>query len=426
MQSAGRRRDAERWTPTPDAGAGAGAGADAEAGPEMTGTAAPRVAYLDNAATTPIRPEALEAMLPWLTTRFGNASGGHSMARAARRAVDDARDVLAEVLGGEPGEVIFTSGGTEADNLAVTGAALAARERGMDRPVIGCSAVEHAAVLESVRAAGGDELAVDHDGLIDLAGLEEWLGENSGRVAEVSVMLVNNETGVIQPVTKVSRLVRDLAPGALVHSDAVQALGWLDVAGMSAEVDLLTMSAHKIGGPKGAGALLVRSAARSRVRPVLRGGPQERELRAGTHGVAGIVGMACAARLCLVGRDEATERVAGLADSLVAGLLAKIERAEAAVPRDLRIGAICNVWFEGVEAEELLVLLDELGVCASAGSACASGALEPSHVLLAMGRSRDEAGRHVRFSLGRSTTKVDVDQAIAATSQAVARLRGAA
>ena len=311
-------------------------------------------------------------------------------------------------------------------NLAVTGAALAARERGMDRPVIGCSAVEHVAVLEPVRAAGGDELAVDHDGVIDLAGLEEWLAKNSGRVAEVSVMLVNNETGVIQPVTNVSGLVRDLAPGALVHSDAVQALGWLDVAGMSAEVDLLTMSAHKIGGPKGAGALLVRSAARSRVRPVLRGGPQERELRAGTHGVADIVGMACAARLCSAERDEATQRVAGLADSLVAGLLAEVERAEAAVPRDLRIGAICNVWFDGVEAEELLVVLDELGVCASAGSACASGALEPSHVLLAMGRSRDEAGRHVRYSLGRSTTKMDVDQAIAATSEAVARLRGAA
>ena len=292
--------------------------------------------------------------------------------------------------------------------------------------MIGCSAVEHVAVLEPVRAAGGDELAVDHDGVIDLAGLEEWLAKNSGRVAEVSVMLVNNETGVIQPVTNVSGLVRDLAPGALVHSDAVQALGWLDVAGMSAEVDLLTMSAHKIGGPKGAGALLVRSAARSRVRPVLRGGPQERELRAGTHGVADIVGMACAARLCSAERDEATQRVAGLADSLVAGLLAEVERAEAAVPRDLRIGAICNVWFDSVEAEELLVVLDELGVCASAGSACASGALEPSHVLLAMGRSRDEAGRHVRYSLGRSTTKMDVDQAIAATSEAVARLRGAA
>jgi len=390
----------------------------------MTGTAEPRVAYLDNAATTPIRPEVLEAMLPWLTTRYGNASGGHSMARAARRAVDDARDTIGEVLGGEPGEIVFTSGGTEADNLAVTGAASAARERGMDRPLIGCSAVEHAAVLEPVRAAGGDEIAVDHDGVIGLDGLEEWLAANAERVAEVSVMLVNNETGIIEPLADVARLVRDLAPGALVHTDAVQPLGWLDVASSAAGADLVAVSAHKIGGPKGVGALLVRSAARSHVRPVLRGGPQERELRAGTHGVAGIVGMACATRLCAAERHQTSKRVTELAEAFVTGVLAGVPETAAAVPRERRIGAICNLWFAGVEAEELLVVLDELGVCASAGSACASGALEPSHVLVAMGRSPEEAAHHARFSLGYSTTKDDVDQAIGATIKAVARLRG--
>jgi cysteine desulfurase len=381
------------------------------------------VAYLDNAATTQTRPEVLEAMLPWLTTRFGNASGGHSMARAARRAVDDARDTLAEVLGGEPGEVVFTSGGTEADNLAVTGAVLAAHERGMDRPLIGCSAVEHAGVLEPVRAAGGDELVVDDDGVISLAVLEEWLAANADRVTEVSVMLVNNETGVVEPVADVARLVADLAPGALVHSDAVQALGWLDVASLGAGADLIAVSGHKIGGPKGVGALLVRSAARPHVRPVLRGGPQERELRAGTHGVAGIVGMACAARLCSAERDRASRRVTVLAEALVTGVLEGVDESAAAVPPERRIGAICNLWFAGVEAEELLVVLDELGVCASAGSACASGALEPSHVLLAMGRSREEAARHVRFSLGYTTTQHDVDQAVEATIEAVNRLR---
>lgn len=386
------------------------------------GAAAARVAYLDNAATTPVRPEVLEEMLPWLTTRYGNASGGHSMARAARRAVDDARDTLAEVLGGEPGEVVFTSGGTEADNLAVSGTALAARERGMDRPLIGCSAVEHAAVREPVRSAGGDEIAVDHDGIIDLARLEEWLQENSDRVAEVSVMLVNNETGVIEPVADVVRLVRRLAPAALVHSDAVQALGWLDVAESAAGADLLTVSAHKVGGPKGVGALLVRSAVRSHVRPVLQGGPQERELRAGTHGVAGIVGMACAARLCSAEREETTRRVTQLADALVTGVLEGIDEATETVRRERRIAAICNLCFGGVEAEELLVVLDELGVCASAGSACASGALEPSHVLGAMGLS-EEAARHIRFSLGYSTTMSDIDQAVGATVEAVARLR---
>jgi cysteine desulfurase len=392
----------------------------------MTGAAEARVAYLDNAATTPVRSEVLEAMLPWLTTRYGNASGGHSMARAARRAVDDARDILAEVLGGQPGEVVFTSGGTEADNLAVTGAALAARERGMDRPVIGCSAVEHPAVREPVRAAGGEELVVDHDGVIDLARLEEWLAENSSRVAEVSVMLVNNETGVIEPVAEVARLVKDLAPGALVHTDAVQALGWLDVASSAAGADLLAVSAHKIGGPKGVGALLVRAAAKSHVRPVLRGGPQERELRAGTHGVAGIAGMACAARLSSADRESASRRVSELADTFVRGVLETVEDTGVAVPRERRIGAICNLWFGGVEAEELLVVLDELGVCASAGSACASGALEPSHVLLAMGRSPSEAARHVRFSFGYSSTASDVDQAVGAIIEAVGRLRGTA
>jgi cysteine desulfurase len=392
----------------------------------MSSPAEARVAYLDNASTTPMRPEVLEVMLPWLTTRYGNASGGHSMARAARRAVDDAREAVADVLGGEPGEIVFTSGGTEADNLAITGAFLAARERGIGHPLIGCSAVEHPAVLEPVRAAGGEELGVDHDGAIDLSRVEDWLGRNSGQVAEVSVMLVNNETGVLEPVTEVARLVRDLAPGALVHSDAVQALGWLDVAAAGASADLLTVSAHKIGGPKAVGALLVRSAARSHLRPVVRGGPQERELRAGTHGIAGIVGMACAARLCSAEREATSRRVGELADTFVSGVLERVEQSEIAVPRDRRVAAICNLWFGGVEAEELLVVLDELGVCASAGSACASGALEPSHVLLAMGRDRHDASRHVRFSLGRSTTMQDVDQAIDATVRAVARLRNAA
>lgn len=391
----------------------------------MTAAGPPPVAYLDNAATTPVRPEVLEALLPWLTTAYGNASAGHSMARMARRAVDDARETLAAVLGAEPGEIVFTSGGTEADNLAVTGAALAARERGVVRPLIGCSAVEHPAVLEPVRAAGGETLPVDAAGVVDLEQLAAWLSANAGRVAEVSVMLVNNETGVIEPVAAVAELVCELAPDSLVHTDAVQALGWLDVARAAAGADLVTVSAHKIGGPKGTGALLVRSSARHRLRPVLRGGPQERELRAGTHDVAGIVGMACAARLSSIERGETCRRVADLAVALVAGVLATVEGSGVAVVPERRVDAICNLWFDGVQAEELLLVLDDLGVCASAGSACASGALEPSHVLLAMGRSTEEARRHVRFSLGHATTAADVDHALVAIPEAVARLRGA-
>jgi cysteine desulfurase len=275
-----------------------------------------------------------------------------------------------------------------------------------------------------VRAAGGEELPVDADGLVDIARLEDWLSRNSGRVVEVSVMLVNNETGVIQSVADVARLTRELAPRALVHTDAVQGLGWLDVASLAEMADLITVSAHKIGGPKGVGALIVRSEARRQVRPVQRGGPQERELRAGTHDVAGIVGMACAARLCSAERAVDSRRVEVLAGNLVTGVLAAVAGSGAAVPADRRIAAICNLFFEGVESEELLLVLDELGVCASAGSACASGALEPSHVLLAMGRSPQQARQHVRLSLGRSTTVEDVDQAVAAIPEAVARLRG--
>jgi len=390
--------------------------------PELT-PSGHAVAYFDHASTTPMRPEVLEAMTPWLTSRYGNASGMHSLARSARRAVDDARDAVAEALGGEPGEVVFTSGGTEADNLAVSGALAGAADDGVQNAVVACSAVEHPAVLEPVRTAGGALLPVGRDGVIDLPLLEAWLSDHWDRAVEVSVMLVNNETGVIEPVADVARAIKEFAPQALVHTDAVQALGWLDVAALAGQADLVSLSAHKFGGPKGVGALLVRSPARGRLRPMLRGGPQERELRAGTHDVAGIVGMAEAARLALAGRHEACERVGALADRLVAGIIAGVEGSVEAVERRRRVGAICNLGFEGVESEELLIVLDELGVCASAGSACASGALEPSHVLVAMGRSPDEARRHVRYSLGTTTTPGEVDQAIAATIEAVSRLR---
>lgn len=390
----------------------------------MTGTASGRVAYLDNAATTPLRAEVLDAMMPWLTTVFGNASAGHSMARAARRAVEDARDCVAEVLGGDPGEVVFTSGGTEADNLAITGTAVAARESGARATLIGCSTVEHPAVLEPVRAARGEMLPVDGEGSVELGYVEEWISSSSQRVAEVSVMLVNNETGVVQDLSAVARLVHDGAPGALVHTDAVQALGWLDVSFLAADADLISISAHKLGGPQGTGALLVRSRARRHLRPIMRGGPQERELRAGTHHVAGIVGMACAARLCSREREDTCRRVGDLADTLVAGVLGAVAGSGTAVPAARRISAICNLWFDGVSAEELLLVLDDLGVCASAGSACASGAIVPSHVLLAMGRTAEEARRHIRLSLGHATTLEDVQHAVVAITAAVAQLRG--
>ena len=238
----------------------------------------------------------------------------------------------------------------------------------------------------------------------------------------ISVMLVNNETGVRQPLESVVALVRERAPGALVHTDAVQAFGWLDVAALTAGVDLVSVSAHKFGGPKGVGVLVARD--RAVLRPILYGGPQERERRAGTQNVAGIVAMAAAAEATARDRGEACRRVGGLSARLVGGILEEVPGVYEAVPRQDRIDAICNLGVEGVEAEELLMVLDELGVCASAGSACASGAIEPSHVLVAMGRTLEEAKRHVRLSLGHATTASDIDAALFAFPEAVERLRG--
>lgn len=406
---------------------GDGSVADDTAAARLSRAGARPVVYLDHAATSPLRPEVFEAMKPWLLGHYGNPSGGHSVARTARRALDDARDVVAECLGGEPGEVVFTSGGTEADNLAITGALAAARAAGVARPTVACSAIEHPGVLEPTRAAGGAELAVDECGCIDLDNLRCWLGgfgrPDPSHVVEVSVMLVNNETGVIQPVAEVASLVRELAPEALFHTDAVQAMCWMDVATQGAGADLVTVSGHKFGGPKGVGALLVRRSAKKRLQPVLRGGPQEGELRAGTQDVAGIVGMAEAARLAVADRAELSARVGPLARRLVSGVVSKIERTGEAVPRDRRIEAICNIWFDGIESEELLIALDQLGVCASAGSSCASGALDPSHVLMAMGRDEAAARSHVRFSLGPTTTAAEVESAVTSIVAAVDQLR---
>lgn len=388
-----------------------------------------RVAYLDHAATTPMRPEAVAAMLPLLTERFGNPSGTHEEARSARRALDDAREQLAAEVGASASELVFTSGGTESDNLAIAGIAGAAGAAGTagaagiaggEGPGVVCSAVEHPAVLESCRAAGGSVVRVDRDGLVDLDELAGLLDE---RVRLVSVMLVNNETGVVQPLAAICDLVAELAPRALVHTDAVQAFSWLDVASETRCASLVSLSAHKIGGPKGTGALVARSGAMSRLRPILRGGPQEHEHRAGTENVAGAAAMAAAATATARDRAQTVARVTRLAALLCDEVTRATSGVSEAVPRGARIPAICNLGFDGVESEELLFVLDGMGVAASAGSACASGALEPSHVLLAMGLDRAAARRHVRFSLGHTTTDAEVEAAVEQIAKAVAQLR---
>jgi cysteine desulfurase len=359
-----------------------------------------------------MRPEAVDAMLPFLRERFANPSGAHLLARDARRAIDEARATVAHAVGAEPGEVVFTSGGTEADNLAVLGA--------HDRHggVVVCSAIEHHAVLDPVEARHGRLVGVDRLGLIDLDQLADALDTDT---TLVSVMLANNEVGTIQPLAEVARVVREHAPRALLHTDAVQAFSWLDVATLVAPADLVSISAHKFGGPKGAGALVVRNGVELNARQL--GGGQERDRRSGTHNVPAIVAMAEAARVTVVTRDQTVERVAVERDRLAAGLADAVPGLVLTALDAPRTAGICHLCIEGIESEELLYLLERHDVYASAASSCSSGALETSHVLAAMGVPADLAAGSLRLSLGYDSTPADVDAALEAIPAAVERLR---
>jgi cysteine desulfurase len=376
----------------------------------------PVAAYLDHAATTPMRAEAIEAMLPFLTERFGNPSGAHRLGRDARRAIDDARDTMAEVLGCEPGEVVFTSGGTEADNLAVLGVHDA---RG--GPVV-CSAIEHHAVLDPVEHIGGRLAGVDGRGIVDLDAIAGVLDDT---VTLVSVHLVNNEVGTIQPLGGVADVVRERAPRAVLHTDAVQALCWLDVARGAAAADLISVSAHKFGGPKGVGALVIRKG--TEIAPRVFGGGQERDHRSGTQNVAGIAAMAAAARAAADERKAVVDRVTALRDRLAGGIVDTIpEAVETGVTdgdRSHKIAGNCHVCLDGLESEALLFLLESDEVYASAASSCSSGAQEPSHVLVAMGIPHRAAVGSLRLSLSHVSTDDDIDRALVAIPKAVERLR---
>jgi cysteine desulfurase len=369
--------------------------------------------YLDHAATTPMRPAAVEAMLPFFSERFANPSGSHRFARDARKAIDEARDQVAATIGVKPGEVVFTGCGTEADNMAIVGAG------GESRPGrVVCSAVEHHAVLHPVEHARGTVVGVDAAGHIDLDQLAEAL---TPEVRLVTVMAVNNEVGTITDLAGVSALVRRLAPLALLHTDAIQAAHWIDLRTIAPLVDMMSLSAHKFGGPKGVGVLTIsESAAFS---PLLRGGGQERERRSGTHNVAGIVGLAVALAETDAEREGENARIAALRDRLLDELAAAIDGVIETVPRDRKVAGSAHVCLDAVESESLLYLLDEAEVCASAASACASGAMEPSHVLAAMGIGRSLATGALRMSLGRTTTAADVDRAVEVVAASVTRLR---
>jgi len=377
--------------------------------------------YLDHAATTPVRPDVLEAMLPYLNSgSFGNPSSAHRFGRAARAGLEQARKEVAAALGAEPSQVVFTSGGTEADNLAVIGAALAARHHG--RPMLAAvSAVEHKAVLAAahqVAHLGGEEivLAVDSDGLLDQHALEAALAR---RPAVVSVMWVNNETGVRQPVEEIARRCADA--GVLLHSDAVQAFGKVPVALHDLPCTLLTISGHKIGAPKGIGALIVRD--RKAVESIIHGGGQQFGIRPGTENVAGAVALGRAAALAASEQSGESARLAALRDSL-------IERLKALVP-DLvvhglpapRAPHVLNIGIPGTDSEALLMHLDLAGVAASGGSACSTGAMEPSHVLSAMGVPRALALGSIRLSLGHETRAEDLDRVVEVFPKVVEKVR---
>ena len=369
--------------------------------------------YLDHAATTPMHPEAVGAMLPYLSERFANPSGSHRFAREARAAVDDARDRVAEVLGCPPGDVVFTGGGTEGDNTAVLGAVEA---RG---GVAVCPAAEHHAVLASVEHVHGVIVGVDAAGVVDLDALADTLTRTPG-VSIVSVMAVNNEVGSVTDLAAVAAVVRRLAPDALLHTDAVQAPCWLDLRTITPLVDLLSLSGHKFGGPKGVGVLVARG---GRVEPRLIGGGQERERRSGTHNVAGIVALADALARTDAERPTENVRLAALRDRLVDTIVGAVDGVHETVPRARKVAGSAHLCIDGIENEAMLFLLDEAGVCASAASACAAGAMEPSHVLAAMGVPRERALGALRLTLGRTTTDDDVERGAAAVVDAVRRLR---
>ncbi|MCI2239979.1 cysteine desulfurase [Paenibacillus sp. TRM 82003] len=369
--------------------------------------------YLDHAATSPPRREVLEAVWPYLTSVTGNPSSAHEAGRAARAGLDAARSGVAQVLGCRPGEVVFTGGGTEADNLAVTGIAGADPHR---RRVV-VSAIEHPAVLETARALVQrgfrvDEVGVDGFGVVDLEQLERLVDDGT---ALVSVMYANNEVGTVQPLAEVSRICR--AHGVPLHTDAVQAAGHLPLDTGELGVDALSVSAHKFGGLRGSGALFVRGAVP--LEPLLHGGGQEQGRRSGTVDVAGAVGTAVALGLAEAAREEESARLRALRDRLVAGVLDAVPGARLTGHPVRRLPHHASFCFAGVGGETVLLELEAAGIACSSGSACSAGSEDASHVLLATGLDADTARTAVRFSMGPSTTEADVEAVLRALPLAV-------
>lgn len=380
--------------------------------------------YMDHAATTPVRPEVLEAMLPYFSERFGNPSSLYALAGESRNAMDEAREKVARVLSCRTREVVFTSGGTESDNAAIKGGAGALRASGNH---IVTTAIEHHAVIHSCEqlAQQGCRVTyvpVDERGLVDPDAVEAAITEDT---ILVSVMYANNEIGAIQDIAGIGRRVHakaeELQRTIIFHTDAVQAAGWESLDVKALEVDMMSLSGHKIYGPKGVGVLYIKRG--TPFDPLQSGGGQERQRRSGTENVPGIVGFGTALELAEAERPASVERCLALRDRLIDGILESVPGSRLNGDRERRLPNNVNISISGVEGEPLLLGLDFAGVCASSGSACSSASLEPSHVLIAIGLTAETAMGSLRLTLGRETTHEDVSHVLEALSRVVKELR---
>lgn len=374
--------------------------------------------YLDYAATSPVLPEVLDAMLPFFMSCFGNPSGIHENGRETRKAVEQARREVAETLGAESREIVFTSGGSESDNLAIEGTAFALREKGNH---IITSQIEHHAVLNTCRWLEKQGfrvtyLPVDASGLVDPDSVRDAIGNDT---VLVSIMTANNEIGTVEPVSEIGEICRE--KGVLFHTDAVQAIGMMNIHAAEINADLISLSAHKFHGPKGTGALYIRKG--TKLESLIHGGAQERGLRAGTENVPGIVGMGKAITVAAKEREENQQRIRELRDQMIRIVLERIPGSQLNGHPEKRLANNCHFSFAGIESEALLLRLDLAGISVSGGSACTSGSMEPSHVLQAIGLKDEMLKSGIRMTMGRETTREEIEKTAEKMSEIIADLR---
>lgn len=376
--------------------------------------------YMDNAGTTPMRKEVLEAMMPYMTERFGNASTIYSLGREARKALEDSREKVANLIGAKPEEIFFTAGGTESDNWALRGIAEANKDRGNH---IITSSIEHHAVLHTCQDMEKQGyrvtyLPVDKFGFVSPEYVDNAITDGT---ILVSIMHANNEIGTIEPIAEIGKVIKQKDKKIYFHTDAVQTVGKIPVNVDELGVDLMSISSHKIYGPKGVGALYIRKG--THIKPFITGGAQERQKRAGTENIPAIVGFGRACELVSAELDQEREKLSRLRDRLIRGIMNSIPFVHLNGHPTMRLPNNVNVCFEFIEGESLLLNLDMKGVCASSGSACTSGSLEPSHVLLAIGLPHELAHGSLRLTLGRDNTQEDVDYVLEVLPSIVSKLR---